>query len=85
MSSALSSPKKGLHISQARKMLEHGQPVDLTVVRLKNGALIRYDNAVSLRYDYYKGTRTIKLLNSGEIRTVHDVCIIGIDDFEVFL
>ncbi|MEE0979601.1 MAG: hypothetical protein UH625_09370 [Muribaculaceae bacterium] len=77
--------KKGIHISQVRKMLDSGQPVSLTVVRLKTGALIQYDNAVSLRYDYYKGTRSIKLLKSGEIRLIHDVCIIGIDDFEVYL
>lgn len=66
-------------------MLDSGQPVSLTVVRLKDGSLIRYENAVSLRYDYYKGTRSIKMLKSGQIRTIHDVCIIGIDDFDVFL
>ncbi|WP_290393359.1 MULTISPECIES: hypothetical protein [Muribaculaceae] len=77
--------KKGIHISQARKMLDSGQPVELTVVRLKDGSLIHYKNAVSLRYDYYKGTRNIKQLKSGQIRTIHDVCIIGIDDFEVYL
>ena len=77
--------KNAIHMSQARKMLDSGQPVSLTVVRLKNGALIRYENCVSLRYDYYKGTRTIKLLKSGQMRTIHDVCIIGIDDYEVCL
>jgi len=77
--------KKGIHISQARKMLDSGQPVSLTVVRLRDGSLIHYEQAVSLRYDYYKGTRSIKLLKSHQIRTIHDVCIIGIDDFEVYL
>lgn len=77
--------QKAIHISQARKMLDSGQPVELTVVRLKDGSLIRYENAVSLRYDYYKGTRSIKMLKSGQIRTIHDVCIIGIDDYEVYL
>lgn len=77
--------QKAIHISQARKMLDSGQPVELTVVRLKNGSLIRYENAVSLRYDYYKGTRSIKMLKSGQIRTIHDVCITGIDDYDVYL
>lgn len=77
--------KKGIHISQVRKMLDRGEPVTLTVVRLKDGSLIEYEQAVSLRYDYYKGTRTIKLLKSHQIRLIHDVCIIGIDDFEVYL
>ncbi len=66
-------------------MLDSGHPVSLTVVRLRDGSLIHYTGAVSLRYDYYKGTRTIKILKSRQIRTIHDVCIIGIDDFEVFL
>jgi len=77
--------KKGIHLSLARKMLDSGQPVSLTVVCLRDGSLINYENAVSLRYDYYKGTRSIKLLRSGQIRTLHDVCIIGIDDFDVYL
>ncbi len=43
------------------------------------------DDVVSLSYDRYKGTRSIKFMRSGQIRTIHDVCIVGIDDFEVFL
>lgn len=66
-------------------MLDSGQPVSLSVVRLKDGSLIHYEKAVSLRYDYYKGTRTIKLLTSHQIRMIHDVCIVGINDYEVFL
>ena len=46
---------------------------------------MKVDNVVSLRYDYYAGTRTIKILHNGRKRTIHDVCIIAIDDFEVFL
>jgi len=77
--------RKAIHISQARKMLDRGAPVALTVVRLSNGALIQYDKVVSLRYDFYKGTRTIKVLASHQIRTIHDVCIVAIDDFNVYL
>lgn len=43
------------------------------------------DDIVSLRYDYYTGTRTIKFLRSGEKRMIRDVCIISINDFDVFL
>lgn len=77
--------RRAIHISQARKMLDHGEPVDLTVVKLKDGSLTLFKKVVSLRYDYYKGTRTIKSLISHQIRTIHDVCIIAINDFEVFL
>lgn len=77
--------RKAIHISQARKMLDTGRPVELRVVKLKDGSICTFKNAVSLRYDYYKGTRTIKALASHQIRTIHDVCIIGIDDLDVFL
>nr|WP_304651264.1 hypothetical protein [Bacteroides acidifaciens] len=43
------------------------------------------DNVVSLRYDFYTGLRTIKLLHNGRKMSIHDVCIIGINEFEVFL
>lgn len=73
-----------IHISTARKMLDSGQPVTLTYVK-KNGQIMKVENVVSLRYDFYTGIRTIKLLHNGLKRSVHDVCIIGINDFEVFL
>lgn len=77
--------RDAIHISQARKMLDSGQKVDLYVVKKKNGALLEAKDVVSLRYDYYAGTRTIKFLRSGKKRTIYDVCIVGINDFDVYL
>lgn len=68
----------------ARNMLDEGQPVSLTYVK-KNGQIMKAENVVSLRYDFYTGMRTIKMLHNGQKRSIHDVCIIGINDFEVFL
>ena len=65
-----------IHLSTAQAMLQRPDPVDLVVWR---------DNCISLRYDYYEGTRTVKLLNSNEIRKVRDVCIYQINGMEVFL
>lgn len=73
-----------LHISTARKMLDSGQPVSISYVK-KNGQVMSVDNVVSLRYDYYSGLRTIKLLRNGQKKSIHDVCIIAINDFDVFL
>lgn len=73
-----------VHISVARKMMDSGTPVTITYIK-KSGAVINTTEVVSLRYDFYTGLRTIKFLRSGEKRTIHDVCIIGIDNFEVFL
>lgn len=66
-------------------MLDAGQPVTLRYVKLKDGSIINAENVVSLRYDYYTGMRTIKFLRNGQIRSIHDCLIVGINDFDVFL
>lgn len=73
-----------IHISQARRILSLGQPVELKYVK-KDGSVIVMEHLVSIRHDYYKGTRTVKLLRNGQKKTIHDCCIIGINDFEVYL
>ena len=46
---------------------------------------MEWNDVISLSFDRYTGTRSIKFMRSGEIRTIHDVCIVGIDDFDVYL
>ena len=65
-------------------MLLAGDPVDISLWK-SNGEILHYRNAVPLRYDFYKGTRRVKLLDSREIRTIRDVCIFEINGMEVFL
>lgn len=76
---------KALHISQARAMLDAGNPVSLKYCKQKDGSIITAENVVSLRYDFYTGMRTIKFLRNGQIRSIHDCLIIGINEFDVFL
>ncbi|WP_337363567.1 hypothetical protein [Prevotellamassilia timonensis] len=38
-----------------------------------------------LRYDFYKGTRRMKLLDSNEIRQLRDVCVFEINGMEVLM
>lgn len=73
-----------IHMSQALAMLNNGQRVSLRVVTTK-GKILECEDVVSLRYDWYQGTRSIKFVRSGQIRTIRDACIIGINDFDVFL
>ena len=75
---------QALHLTQALAMLNAGSPVSLRVVTAR-GRIMPADNVISLSYDPYKGTRSIKFLRSGKIRTIHDVCIIAINDFDVYL
>lgn len=73
-----------IHINTMREMLQHPEPVELTIVTAK-GEIQHYQNCISLRYNFRTGTRTIKLLTSGQIRQVRDVCIFQINGMEVFL
>ncbi|MBQ2299358.1 MAG: hypothetical protein II278_08285 [Bacteroidaceae bacterium] len=73
-----------VHISTLRRMLQAGDPVNLSLWT-KTGEIQHYNNAVPLRYNFYSGTRQVKLLDSHEIRTVRDVCIFEINGMEVFL
>ena len=73
-----------IHINTMREMLQHPEPVDISLFTAK-GAVQHYNNCISLRYNFRAGTRTIKLLTSGQIRQVRDVCIFQINGMEVFL
>ena len=73
-----------IHISTAQAMMLRPDPVDLVVFK-SDGSLVHYPNVISLKFDFYKGTRTIKFLRSNEIRTVRDVCISKINGLEIFL
>ena len=75
---------KSIHISTARHILNSGDPVDLLVWK-SDGSILQLNNCISLRYDYYGGWRNVKLLTSGELRRVRDVCIFAVNGLEVFL
>ena len=40
---------------------------------------------ISLKYDFYKGTRRMKLLDSNEIRQLRDMCIFEVNGMEVYM
>jgi hypothetical protein len=73
-----------IHLTTARKILDSHDPVDLAVWK-KNGEIMRLKNCVSISYNYYSGTRNIKLLNSGQIRMIRDICIFQINNLNVFI
>lgn len=73
-----------IHISTARHIINAGDPVDLSVWKA-DGSILELKNCVSLKYDFYGGWRNVKLLNSGEMRRIRDVCIFRVNSLEVFL
>ena len=71
-----------IDLRTARRMLNRGEPLDILVWKA-NGELLHMQNCISLRYDFATGTRNIKLLNSGQIRRIREVCIFSINGYEV--
>jgi len=65
-------------------MLMKPDPVDL-VVMTKDGRVLELNNCIGLKFNKYKGTRQIKMLSSGQIRTVRDILILKINGCEVML
>ncbi len=71
-------------MSTAADMLMKPDPVDL-VVMTKGGRVLELNNCIGLKFDKYKGTRRIKMLSSGQIRTIRDILIMKINGCEVML
>ena len=75
---------QSIHISTARAMLNSGDPVDISVWK-SDGSILELHNVISLRYSFYGGWRNVKLLNSGEVRKIRDICIFRVKNRAVFL
>lgn len=73
-----------VQITTARKMLNSGDPVDISVWK-SNGSILELRNVISLRYSFYGGWRNIKLLQSGQMRKIRDCCIFRVNNLEIFL
>ena len=56
-------------------MLQSPDPVDIKLWT-RSGEIQYWNRCISLRYDFYKGTRRMKLLDSNEIRQLRDVCVL---------
>lgn len=67
-----------------REMLKQPDPVDL-VVLAADGRVLHLDNCIGLKFDLYKGTRRIKMLQSGQIRTIRDILVISVNGMEVMV
>lgn len=75
---------QSIHISTARKMLNRPQPMDIRLWT-RNGEIQEWKRCISIKYEHYKGTRKIKLLDSNQIRQCRECCIFEINGIEVYL
>ncbi len=73
-----------LHLAQARKIIESGEPFDVSFWK-KNGEIIHAQNVVCTS-SYFRGnTFNFKWLDSGEFRKVKALLIFNINGEEVFV
>lgn len=74
-----------IHISTLRAILKAGDPVDLDVWT-STGSIMHLKDCIPLRSNFYKGTRNMKILASGQIRAIREVCIFRVNGcMEVYL
>ena len=73
-----------IHITTLKRMLQSPDPVDIKLWT-RSGEIQSWHRCISLRYDFYKGTRPMQLLNYNEIRQLRDVCVFEINGMEVFM
>lgn len=66
-----------------RKILDSPEPVDIRLWT-RSGEIQHWTRCISFKYDFYKGTRRMKLLDSNQIRQLRDVCVFGVNGLEVY-
>ena len=72
---------QAIHITTLKRMLQSLEPVDIKLWT-RSGEIQCWHRCISLRYDFYKGTRRMKLLDSNEIRQLRDACVFEINGME---
>lgn len=73
-----------IHLTEARKIMQRPESFSLTVLA-SDGRVIEIKECVSLKWDFRTGTRTLKLIPSGQIRRIRDTLIIGLNSLTVYL
>ena len=75
---------RSIHITTARMMLNRPEPVDIRLWT-RSGEIQEWKHCISIKYDHYKGTRKMKLLDSNQIRQCRECCIHELNGMEVYL
>ena len=65
---------RSIHISTLKKLLQSPDPVDIKHWT-RSGEIQCWNRCISLRYDFYKGTRRIKLSDFVRIQQLRYVCV----------
>lgn len=76
---------KSIHINDARKILDSGQPCNLRVWKLSTGDIIVYKDVRCIGSHFRGGIHRIVLPNSMLVREFRDVTLFEINGMKVFL
>ena len=68
----------------SEKILDSPEPIDIRLWT-RSGKIQSRHRCISLKYDFYKGTIRMKLLDSNEIRQLRDVCIFEVNGIEIYM
>ena len=71
-------------VTKSKLNLDSPEPIDIRLWT-RNGEIQSWHRCISLKYDFYKGTRRMKLLDSNEIRQLRDVCIFEVNGIKVYM
>lgn len=74
-----------MHLSALQKSLARRHNPMTLKVWSKKGEILTFKNCISLRNDFKKGTRLIKLLDSRQTRMIYDCCIFMMNDINIYL
>ena len=76
---------KVIHLKDAIRLLESGIPCTIRLWKLANGDILTYSNVVGNGSHWRGGLHRVRFLDSGEIRTVRDVCMFEINNLKIYL
>ena len=73
-----------LHLAQARKIIESGDPIDVSFWK-KDGEIVHAANVVCTSSYYHASTFNFKWLDSSQFRKVRAKLIFNVNGEEVFV
>lgn len=76
---------KVIHINDAIRLLESGQPCDLKLWKMSTGDILIYQQAICVGSYFRGGTHRVKLPKSGLIREFRDVSLFEINKMTVYI
>lgn len=76
---------KAIHMNDARKILDSGQPCDIKVWKLSTGDILEYKGARCIGSHFRGGIHRMLLPYSHVLREFRDVTLFEINGMEVYL